>query len=252
MRLALDGPAAAWLDVARTAHVWSVSLAVSDATCSALRTSLSPEERARADRFAFERDRTAYVVSHAALRQILSRYAGREPAELRIAARPHGKPWLVDSPGIEFNLAHSGGFALIGVTRGAPIGVDVEVVRPIEDMARLARHCFAPAEVVELEALPPTARLESFFNAWTRKEAYIKAIGEGLSCPLESFEVTLVPGEAARLRRINGSAAEADRWSLHAFAPAAGVAAAVAIAGRGFELQHGWCMAACRALVATR
>lgn len=242
MHLELRGPDPGALDTPRTAHVWSLSLAASEATRSWLRTTLSAEERERADRFAFDRDRSAYVVAHGALRQILARYARRNPSELRFAEGPKGKPWLLEGAGLEFNLSHSGGFAVVGVTRGARIGVDVETRRRMDDMSSLARHCFAPAEVRELESLPHAARLDAFFNAWTRKEAYIKAIGDGLSCPLESFEVTMAPRDEVRLRSINGSAADADRWSLRAFAPAPGVTAAVAIDGRGFTLQHGWCV----------
>ena len=251
MLLDLQGPAPAALDAPCTAHVWSVSLAVCDATLEALRAILSPDECARADRFVFERDRRAFTVSHGALRQVLARYARRDPAALCFGERRRGKPWLHDSPdGLEFNLSHSGGHALVGVTRNAAIGVDVEAHRPMQDMYSLARHCFAADEVRELQALPLERHVQAFYNAWTRKEAYIKATGEGLACPLESFEVTMAPGEAARLRSINGSAVEAARWSMHAFSPAPGVTAAVVIGGRNFTLQHGCCTDAGRMPVA--
>lgn len=243
MEFELQGPALE-LTGPGTVDAWFASLDVDDEALDGMRRCLSGPERRRADRFVFARDRAAFIASHAALRQVLARYAGCGAADIEFGEGPQGKPFL-RSPdaGLEFNLSHSGGYACIGVTRGAAIGVDIEAIRDVDDMPLLARQCFAPAEVDALEQLPPDVRLYGFFNAWTRKEAYIKAIGAGLSCPLESFEVTLTPGDAPRLRVIDGSAEKAARWSLRAMTPMPGLVAAMAVEGVVHTVRCGWCLA---------
>ena len=244
MEFELHGPALESIGPG-TVDAWFASLDVEDDALAGMRRCLSAAEQRRADRFVFDRDRTAYIASHAALRQVLAQYIGCEAGEIQFGEAPLGKPFLrtAGAEGIEFNLSHSGGFACIGVTRGAAIGVDIEAVRDVDDMPLLARQCFAPAEVETLEQLPPASRLNGFFNAWTRKEAYIKAIGAGLSCPLESFEVTLAPGDEPRICVIDGSAEKAARWALRAWAPMPGLLTAIAIEGIVHTMRCGWCVA---------
>lgn len=161
-------------------HVYLV-----DTTAPADPGLLDEAERARAARFAFEADRLRYVAAHVALRRILSGYT----EDLHYATGPHGKPSLVDGGGLEFNMSHSGDLALYAVTRGRPVGVDVERVRP--DVAKEVTEArfFTPAETEALLALPEQERARAFFTVWTRKEACLKATGEGLSVPLDALTV---------------------------------------------------------------
>ena len=199
---------------------------------------LSPAERVRAARFAFDRDRRTYVMSHGILRRVLGTVCRANPSRLRFRQGPRGKPYLVDAPpGLQFNLSHTEGFCLVGVTRGAAIGVDVERVRATDDMSQLVRHCFSPAEQRAFDAVPPADRCRAFFKGWTRKEAFIKAIGDGLSYPLQDFDVALAPDQPVRLLAVGGSEEAAAGWSMAGFEPAPDVQAAVAVAAPGVSIR---------------
>lgn len=199
---------------------------------------LSPLERVRAARFAFERDRRTFVMSHGILRSLLGTVCRQDPAKLRFRQGLRGKPYLEDAPaGVQFNLSHCEGFCLVGISLGPAIGVDIERVRQTDDMPQLVRQCFSAAERLEFAALPPGDQMNGFFNGWTRKEAFVKAIGDGLSYPLEKFDVTLAPGRPARLLAIGGSETAASDWTMDAFEPAPGVRAAVAVGAPGVTVQ---------------
>jgi 4'-phosphopantetheinyl transferase len=214
-------------------HVWRVSLERPAGEVDRLAAALAPDEQARADRFRVERARREFVAARAALRGILGGYLAADPARLTFRLGPQGKPSLVDAgPALHFNLSHSHGLALVAVTCVGEVGVDVEQVRPLADMLPLAERYFAPAEVQILLALPAELQREAFFNAWTRKEAFLKAVGVGLSYGLDRVELTLAPGEPARFLRIEGDTGRAARWALHALAPAPGYVAALAREGR--------------------
>jgi len=150
--------------------------------------------------------------------------------ELAFDLNEFGKPELAGSE-IMFNLSHSHGLALFAVTRGRAIGIDIERIREEMTIGKIARRFFSPAEASALSALPAHQQAEAFFNCWTRKEAWIKARGQGLSIALNSFEVSLAPGEPARLRATRPDPEEASRWSLVALACEPGYAAALAVAG---------------------
>jgi 4'-phosphopantetheinyl transferase len=204
-----------------------------------LRRTLTSEEQERADRFHFERDRRRYVGSHGVLRDILSRYVGVEPGQLRFQHGPHGKPALAEAPGgqeLGFNLTHSHRLALCAVTRGREAGIDLEYMRSGFSEDRIAEQFFSPGEIEELRALPQEAKREAFFSCWTRKEAYLKAMGEGLLSPLDQFSVSLTPGEPAVLRSVAGDPSETVRWSLRALTPGPGYAAALVVEGRSWQL----------------
>jgi 4'-phosphopantetheinyl transferase len=186
---------------------------------------LAPDERERAARFVHDVHRRRFIVARAALRRILGAHLGVAPATLRFTEGAHGKPAL-DGTGLEFNLSHSHELALVAVTRDAPVGVDVEHLRPVADALGIARSHFAPSERAALAAAPADARDLVFLRGWTRKEAFIKAIGEGLSHPLDQFEVSLT--DEARFLGIGGDPAAAARWSLFSFEPAPGYLGAVA------------------------
>lgn len=197
---------------------------------------LPEEEIARASRFRFDRDRGRYIMAHASLRMILARIVHSQPQQLKIATTEFGKPFL---PGfdIEFNLSHSGNIALVAVSRRRRVGVDVERIREGMEVARLARRFFSPVESSELLALPAERRLPSFFECWTRKEAYIKAQGLGFSLPLNSFDVSFLLDEPAGIRATRPDPHEAARWMLVPLNVGTGYAAALAVEGTGLEFS---------------
>jgi 4'-phosphopantetheinyl transferase len=193
---------------------------------------LAPDERERAGRFHFERDRNRYMVGRGRLRQLLGHYLAIPPAQVVFAYTDHGKPYLAPQPGrpdLTFNISHSQQFALLAFAWGQRLGVDVEVIRPLSDAAALVRRFFAPAEVVAWEAVPPQQQAEAFFCGWTRKEAFIKAIGDGLSYPLDRFVVSLQPHEPAQLLEIEGSPAAARKWEMASLRPFPQTIAAVIV-----------------------
>jgi 4'-phosphopantetheinyl transferase len=212
--------------------VWTIQLDRPLPEYRALRTLLDGTERSRASRFVFERDRRHFVVCRGAVRALLAGYLGRAPEDIEFLYGARGKPMVHSINGrdaVQFNVAHSAGLALCAVASGAEVGVDVEWLGRTVEFAALASRFFSADESHELLALPRAVQPLAFFNGWTRKEAYIKAIGDGLSCPLDAFSVTLRPGDPVRMRSIGGDAAEASRWALRAFVPAEGYVAAVAM-----------------------
>jgi 4'-phosphopantetheinyl transferase len=221
-------------------HVWRVRL-----TCQALRVEeltrfLAEDERDRAKRFHFDRDRNRFIIAHSALRIILGKYLNSDPARIRFNYSAYGKPELAEefqASGIEFNLSHSHDLALIAVTRHRQIGIDLELIRPGFANEKIAEHFFSPQEVHSLRALERDKQDEAFFNCWTRKEAYIKARGEGLSIPLDEFDVSLAPGEPAALLKIRGSPEEVDRWTLCELTPARGFAGAMVVEGHHWRVK---------------
>jgi 4'-phosphopantetheinyl transferase len=214
-------------------HVWRVSLNRSAESVADFRAKLAPEEIKRADRFCFEKDRRRYVVKQALLRIILSKfYLGCRPVEIRFGTNRYGKPHLkrrFNGKGFYFNCADSGELALFAFARKAMIGIDVECRRPVPDAEKIAAQTFSGAENLALLSLPPHLKQNAFFNCWTRKEAFIKAVGKGLSYPLKRFEVSIIPGAAARLIRVADDAEEAARWSLVSLLPMPGYTGALAV-----------------------
>ena len=222
----------------REVHVWLVELAASAASVAACYRSLSADEKERVSRFRFEHLKTAFTLSRGILRVLLGSYLGIHPDQVRFAYAPRGKPRLA-SPGapLEFNLAHSGKFAAYAFAAGCEIGVDIEEVRPLPDQQSIVRQFFSREECEEWLRLDPAARDEAFFLCWTRKEAYIKAVGEGLSMPLDSFRVSLRPGARAELIDAAGDPAAASRWRLRSLAPADGYVGALAVPDRTRRLH---------------
>lgn len=204
---------------------------------------LDPDERARAARFRFEVHRNRYAVGRGLLRILLGRVTGRPPESLVFRYGVKGKPFLADPApdpraALQFNLSNSANGVLIAVARGGEIGVDIEALRPMDDAAELVERFFAPSERSTFSRLPPEERTTGFFSGWTRKEAYVKARGDGLSLPTTEFEITLGPREPARLERFEREPAEVGRWSFAAFEPARGFLGALAIEGRERELAR--------------
>lgn len=187
------------------AEVWIVDLALSATQLELCGTVLDAKERDRAARFLRPADRARYQASHAALRLILGDALGLPPGDIRLTSGAAGKPELVDGS-VGFNLSHSGGRALVGLARTAAIGVDVEEIRLIPDVLRIARGQFASDEAAALAAQPRQAINAAFFGLWTRKEAVVKALGTGLSLPLDRFSVSVPPAPARLLRMTYGGA----------------------------------------------
>jgi 4'-phosphopantetheinyl transferase len=220
----------------RQVDVWRITLDLPPATVKFLESTLLEDEAQRAGRFHFEKDKSSYIIAHGCLRDILSRYLRCEPRELSFDIDEYGKP-SIKGHKLEFNLSHSGDFALIAVSRERKVGVDVERIRSDLELESMASRFFSPTEVSELAALPPKQRKLAFFNCWTRKEAYIKAQGLGLSLPLDSFDVSLTPNEPAILRATRPDAQEASCWTLFSLEVAHNYAAALAVEGRGLKLR---------------
>jgi 4'-phosphopantetheinyl transferase len=221
-------------------HVWRASLRPPPHALAALEAHLSDDERARAARFRFPEHRTAFVAGRGVQRQILSRYAGLPPHALVYAETKYGKQSLAGAAaaaGIRYNVSNSGDLALFAVTLGREIGVDLERIRPMPDGLDIAQRFFSAPEneIFAGLAADEAVRDLAFFNCWTRKEAYIKAVGEGLSMPLDRFDVSFAPGEPARLLRTRGNADEAARWSMLELHPGPGYVGALAVEGDGWR-----------------
>jgi 4'-phosphopantetheinyl transferase len=218
-------------------HVWRVPLDRPESETNTLRAVLSEEERARARRFRFTRHQAHYTVAHGALRMILSRYLAAPASGLRYHTNQYGKPALADGADLRFNLSHSDDLALVAVTRGREVGVDLERVRPDVDVLDLAASYFSAGEVNTLRSLAPELRVQSFFACWTRKEAYIKAIGKGLSQALDRFDVSVEPESDAALLRCEDDPSEVARWDLRSVRPGPGYIGALAVDGFGWRLE---------------
>jgi 4'-phosphopantetheinyl transferase len=221
-------------------HVWWIPLDLSAPRLDALDGILSPDERARADRFHFRRDRDRFVVGRASLREILGGYLERDPVSLAFSQGPWGKPALSlrsESEDLDFNLAHSDGLGALAVSRGRALGVDVEAVRRDFELEEIAERFFSSSEVAVFRGLPPGQRAEAFFACWTRKEAYIKARGEGLSIPLDKFSVAFAPGETPALLECELDSNEVRRWCFEDLRPGPGFAGALAVEGTGWRLH---------------
>ena len=213
-------------------HVWEIPLLASESSFSDYRNLLSPDESARAARFHFEKDSRRFTIARASLRLILGRYAEIPPAALRFVCSEHGKPSLTDVDlDIRFNLSHSGQFAMIAVTRGQNVGVDVEAVREDVETDKLAERFFSARERAAIRALSPEERVAAFYRCWTCKEAFLKGQGIGLFRSLGSFDVEVRPRVSARLLSTRPDSKESSRWFLHEIPTAPGYAAAIAIEG---------------------
>ena len=215
-------------------HVWRVRLDQPSERVEAFARMLSPDEHDRASRFYFSRHREWSIVGRGSLRMILGRYLGILPRQVRLGYGALGKPHLVptEADDLRFNVAHSEGLALYAVTRRQEIGVDLERVRALPDAEEIARRFFSPREVENFLRVAPSHRLGAFFTCWTRKEAFLKATGDGLARPLDDFDVSLAPGEPAQLLRVRDDPGAPSRWSLQDIRAGEGFAAAVAAEGR--------------------
>ncbi|WP_341731080.1 4'-phosphopantetheinyl transferase superfamily protein [Microcoleus sp. EPA2] len=244
--------AAADLTISSTdIHIWRVNLDRPPSPIQNLAQTLCDSELQRAERFRFDRDKNHFIVGRGALRAILSRYLKVDPNLVEFSYGPCGKPEIaanLDST-LSFNLSHSQGLALYALTRSRQIGVDIEKIRPVPQMESIAERFFSPQENTAFKTVSAEEKLAAFFNCWTRKEAYIKAIGDGLSFPLHRFSVSLTPGEPARLLDVELDAlgdsfaarTAPNLWYLKALIPAPNYLAAIAVETGGTQLTcHHW------------
>lgn len=196
---------------------------------------LSDAERHRASRFLFDRDRDRFIVARARLRQLLGARLGARPESVELVYGSHGKPalapWLADSA-LRFNVSHCGDVTLYAFSRGREIGIDVEAVRVLPDADDIAARFFSQRENRAYRALEPRDRPLGFFQCWTRKEAFIKALGDGLSYPLDRFDVSLTPGEPAKILRVEVTPGARCGWRMESWSPVPGFVAAVVIGHR--------------------
>jgi 4'-phosphopantetheinyl transferase len=216
-------------------HIWRACLDVDSTVRERLSTLLSPREKERVARITFARDRHRFVVSRGILRQLLGSYLGEPPQDVLLETLAHGKPTLTAAariPSLRFNHSHSHGFALFAFCLEREVGIDVEKIRPEVAFEGIENHYFSPQERTELDTLPQELRPEGFFLCWTRKEAYVKAKGEGLHIPLESFDVSLTPDKPAVL-----NSSDKERWSLYSLRPETGFVGALVAEGHEHRLR---------------
>jgi 4'-phosphopantetheinyl transferase len=193
---------------------------------------LDPDEQARARRYHSSRHEAEFVIRRGLLRVILGHCLDVEPGALQFEYGPHGRPaiaWPARGRSLHFSLSHSDGTALYAAAWGRAVGVDLERVRLLSEAEQIADQFFSAQESRALRELPNSEKLQGFFNCWTRKEAYLKATGQGLAYGLDDFSVSLVPGEPARLLEVQANPAEIARWFLVELSPATGYAAALCV-----------------------
>jgi len=221
-------------------QLWRVDLEAIAADESRWRNVLSTDELTRASRFHFARDRESFTASRAILRTILAGYLATDPRGIRFSYSEKEKPLLAAAHAgsdVTFNLSHSGGIAMLAFTRRREIGIDVEQVRRDFDAEAIANRFFSAAEHAQLAELPAANRFEAFFRCWTRKEAYIKATGEGLSLPLHQFDVSIAAGENNALLATRPNSSEAALWSMRDIPAFSGYVAALCVRGHDWHLK---------------
>lgn len=217
-------------------HVWSIPLDQASETITGLRQVLSLEEQSKADKFYFEPDRNRFTVARAILRTLLGNYLEHNPSEIKFSYAKNGKPFL-ENTSLQFNLSHSQDLALCAFTYQRELGIDVEYLRLMNDAEQIAKRFFSPSESSLFCSLSPEEQQLAFFRCWTRKEAYIKAIGDGLSYPLDKFDVTFTSDQPVELLRVLSSPKEAKRWSLKELVPRKNFIGALIVEGNDWELS---------------
>jgi 4'-phosphopantetheinyl transferase len=220
-------------------HVWRAALDIPTPLADTLEQTLSPDEQTRAAQFRFPFLRQRFVAGRGILRAILGRYQGVAPQILRFDYTAHGKPFLQPDEGrqwLRFNMAHAEGMALYAIAHSREVGIDIEMLRPIGDAMAIAVQFFSPLERHMLQALPLEEQPAAFLRCWTRKEAYTKGLGVGLSLPLDQFSVTLTAHEPAQLLRTEHDPAAITQWAIRELTPGPSYIAALAVEGYDWQL----------------
>jgi 4'-phosphopantetheinyl transferase len=222
-------------------HVWHALLDISSSEVAGLEQTLSPDELSRVARFRHTTDRQRFVICRGVLREILSRHTGIAPGELEFCYGPHGKPRLrsVKEPHpLRFSVSHSQGVAVFAIARDREVGIDIEHLQTDFAWEEIAASFFSVDEVTALHSLPVQDKYEAFLTAWTCKEAYAKARGDGLSLPLEQLEFSRLPDKAWSFH-VSRHPQEPSRWMLKTFTPLVGYAGALAVEGTGLQITCG-------------
>jgi len=222
-------------------HIWRAVLDLPSKSVQELKGSLSFDERMKAERFSFVRDKTRFIIARGILRLILACYLGVEPGAIRFCYEKNGKPRLQNAGAktdIQFNLSHSKGFALYVLTRGHEVGVDIEYLREISEMEQIVEQFFSARERVVFRTLPTSEKKATFFRWWTRKEAFMKAVGEGLSYPLYRFDAVLEKGKSVESSGLLEGAHQGPKWSIWDVRPAEEFAGAVVVEGIDWDVQY--------------
>ena len=225
----------------KVVHAWTFRLDCPEGELEMLETILAPDELDIANRYHQQRHRRRYVVSRANLRRLLSCYTALPAKRISFGYERKGKPYLNpdrSGQGPNFNLSHSEDRTLVAVARNAVIGVDLERCRELDDLEGVAESCFSPREMQTLNRLPETQRIEGFYNCWTRKEAFIKALGEGLGYPLKSFVVSRSRDESPAILNVDGDSAKCTQWQVFSPTVAAGYICAVVVRGEHWQLSN--------------
>ncbi len=218
-------------------HVWLAQLN-RPSLVTHYRQLLVAGELERAQHFYFEHDRLRWTIAHGVLRLLLGHYTSNEPLHIELDKNAYGKPFIAQPTSLlHFNLSHSGDFALYAFAWQRELGIDIEYMRDNIDYDELASRVFSTNEQEILRALPPARHYQAFYNGWTRKEAYIKARGMGLSLPLDLFDVSLLPDKPAALLASREDVREVQRWSMLTLPTPPGYTGALVVEGTGWQLR---------------
>lgn len=221
-----------------TVHLWLLNYKTCHDFLNNILPELSSGELERANKFYFEEDRNRYLITRSILKKILSRMLNTVPGQLRFEFNAYGKPFLKSDPGLFFNVSHSGNFGLIAITSIADIGVDVEKYRHKMTGDDVAKRFFSSKEISDYLNLNVKERQQGFFNCWTRKEAFIKAVGMGLSLPLNSFDVSLKPGSKAQITAIRKPPDDPEKWTMESIYVDEEYAAAYTLRAKHFKTKY--------------
>jgi 4'-phosphopantetheinyl transferase len=222
-------------------HIWRIGLVWPDIVENRLKIYLTEEEFRRAAGFHFAHDRRRFIHRRVVLRRLLASYLGVRVDLVRLLSGPYGKPFIrgqEELDGIRFNCSHSGDFGLIAISRRGELGCDVEQHRQLEDAEDLAANCFSASEIKEMNALPESLKTKGFFNCWTRKESFVKAIGVGLSFPLNRLSVSLIPGQPATLLEVAEDPEAVNRWKMASLDVSQNSSAALVFEDRNAGMQY--------------
>jgi 4'-phosphopantetheinyl transferase len=222
-------------------HIWRACLDAVEPSPAILEKSLSPDERARAGRFHFDRDKRRFVTGRGLLRAIVGRYLRVEPSQLFFFYGRHGKPRLTPASNgglLHFNVSHSDELAVYAVTRDGEVGIDVEHIRPLVEAEDMADHVFSTREMTKWRAVPSRQRTRAFFNCWTRKEALLKAAGGSIADSLKKIEVSFAPNEPATVLTLGDDPEENTAWCVRDIDFGRGYIGAIAVDARGTDASH--------------
>jgi 4'-phosphopantetheinyl transferase len=213
------------------AQVWRADLDLNESVQNSFLKLLSPDEKIRAQKFRFAKDSRNFIAARGILRSLIGKYLEIRPADISFQYSKFGKPSLADKYSLQFNISHSQNIALFAFTKKLNIGVDVEFVNPDIEAKDIAANFFSKNEIMNLLALPEHEQPLGFFNCWTRKEAFIKAVGEGLSFPLDKFEVSLEPNRPAKLLATHWDPKAVSKWTMYSMSPGANFVGSLVIEG---------------------